>query len=72
MRYSKFIVLFVIISNIGYTAACLYVFLKTGLEPVTLTVSWFAFTTGELLALAGIRIKKTSKGDESNENQLDS
>lgn len=58
MRYSKWIVAVVIALNAAFTAAVFYVFLKVGDEPSTLIAAWFAFTTGELLALAGIKRKE--------------
>ncbi len=68
-RYSKFIVTAVIVLNILFTAAVLYVFLKTGNEPSTLIASWFAFTTGELLMLSSIKKVKEKKGSgEKDEN----
>lgn len=45
-RFSKIIVALVIILNILFTAAILYIFFKIGNEPVTLIGCWFAFTTG--------------------------
>lgn len=54
-RFSKKIVVLVIIANIVFTAAVLYIFLRTGSEPAALIAAWFAFTTGELGALAGLK-----------------
>lgn len=54
-RFSKKIVVLVIISNIVFTASVLYIFLRTGHEPTALIAAWFAFTTGELGALAGLK-----------------
>jgi hypothetical protein len=68
MRFSKFIVTLVIALNVLFTVAALYVFMKVGSEPVTLIASWFAFTTGELLALAGIKRKEIHAGNSGNEN----
>lgn len=63
--YSKFIVAAVIVLNALFTAAVLYVFLKTASEPSTLIVSWFAFTTGELFMLSSIKkIKEKGKGEK--------
>jgi ABC-type phosphate transport system permease subunit len=67
-RFSKFIVTVVILLNILFTAAVLYVFLQTGSEPMTLIGCWFAFTTGELWMLSSIKKTKVNKRDgESNE-----
>ncbi len=54
-RFSKRIVAVIITANILFTAAILYIFLRTGSEPSTLVIAWFGFTTGELGALAGLR-----------------
>ena len=68
-RFSKFIVTVVILMNILFTAAVLYVFLQTGSEPMTLIGCWFAFTTGELWMLSSIKKSKVKKeGDDINEN----
>ncbi len=58
MKYSKIIVAFIIVANVVFAGAVLYVFLKTSSEPSALVASWFAFTTGELWATASIRKKK--------------
>ncbi|NLW92898.1 MAG: hypothetical protein GXY34_15015 [Syntrophomonadaceae bacterium] len=66
MRYSKWIVALVVLLNAVFTGAVLYVFLKTGSEPITLIGCWFAFTTGELWLLSGItkaKVKVKQGGD---------
>jgi ABC-type phosphate transport system permease subunit len=68
-RFSKFLVTMVILLNILFTVAVLYVFLQTGSEPVTLIGCWFAFTTGELWMLSSIKKTKVRKdGNDINEN----
>jgi ABC-type phosphate transport system permease subunit len=68
-RFSKFIVTVVILLNILFTAAVLYMFMITGSEPVTLIGCWFAFTTGELWMLSSIKKSKVKKeSDDINEN----
>lgn len=66
-KFSKAIVTIVIILNIIFTIAILYVFLQTSSEPSTLIGCWFAFTTGELWMLASIKKKKIKKGEETIE-----
>jgi len=61
--FSKLIVSFVIIANAVFTGAVLFVFLRTGGEPITLIGSWFAFTTVELWQLATIKKRKVDKND---------
>lgn len=54
-RFSKFIVVFVILLNVVFTAAVFYTFLQTaGNEPTELIRAWFAFTTVELWSLSKI------------------
>lgn len=66
MRFSKFIVTLVIALNIIFAGVVLYIFYRTGKEPVALIGAWFSFTTVELWALAGI--KKSERG-KLNANQ---
>lgn len=71
-KFSKFIVTLVILLNILFTAAVLYIFMQTGSEPVTLIGCWFAFTTGELWMLSSIKKSKVKKkGGKEYENQLE-
>lgn len=62
--FSKSIVTAVVFLNTVFTAAVLYVFLRVGHEPTSLIVAWFAFTTGELWMLAGIRKKKMEERED--------
>ena len=64
MKFSKAIVSTIISVNVIFTAAVLYIFYRTGAEPAVLIGAWFAFTTGELWALAGIKKKETDRGDK--------
>lgn len=63
MRFSKFIVTLVVVLNMIFTLAFLYAFMKVGAEPTALISAWFAFTTGELWFLAGIKKKKMDKSE---------
>lgn len=62
--FSKFIVGLVILLNILFTMAILYLFYLKAQEPRFLIGAWFAFTTGELWMLAGIRNTKTKAAAE--------
>ena len=64
--FSKLIVVSVILLNVIFTIATLFVFLKTSSEPSSLIVAWFSFTTVELWSLAGIK-----KAKEKKENGYD-
>lgn len=67
-KFSKSIVLAVVMLNIIFTIAVLYVFLKVGSEPTALIAAWFAFTTGELWLLANIKKEKVKRGDLQDAN----
>ena len=54
-NFSKKVVISVIILNILFTLAVMYLFLQTGSEPMTLVGAWFSFTTIELWSLASIK-----------------
>lgn len=66
-RFSKKIVALVILLNVAFTGAVLYVFLRTGNEPTTLIAAWFTFTTGELWLLSGITKTKVKEGYTSED-----
>ena len=64
-KFSKRIVVLVILLNAVFASAVLCAFWHTGGEPTALVTAWFAFTTGELLAMANIKKNKTSKTDSA-------
>lgn len=64
--FSKLIVSIIVALNSLFTVAVLYVFLRVGSEPMALIGAWFAFTTGELWLLAGIKKKKIKESEEDN------
>lgn len=59
--FSKIIVITVIVLNVIFTCAVLYIVWTGAQEPQALVVAWFGFTTTELLALAYIK-----RGDQKN------
>ena len=61
--FSKSLVLGIVLANAIFTAAVLWVFLRTGSEPQVLVGAWFAFTTGELWYLSVIKREKIKKGE---------
>jgi len=58
VKFSKKIVLLIVLMNIAFTGATLAVFWHTGNEPAVLVGAWFGFTTGELWLLSGIKKSK--------------
>lgn len=63
--YSKFIVALVILLNTAFAASVLYIYLRVGSEPKTLITAWFAFTTSELLFLAGIKRREIKEEENA-------
>lgn len=59
-----------VLLNVLFAAAVLYVFLRMGSEPTALVVAWFAFTTGELWLLAGIKKSKLKGGNEGGAKEV--
>ncbi len=66
-KFSKKVVMLVIALNVIFAATVLIIFWHVHIEPVTLITAWFAFTTGELWALAGIKREETRQGGDKNE-----
>jgi len=67
-KFSKKVVRWIITLNALFVVAVLFLYWHTGSEPATLIASWFAFTTGELWALAGIKKEETRKGGSDDES----
>ena len=67
-KFSKTIIGLIIAANIVFTIAVLVIFVHVGSEPSTLIAAWFAFTTGELWMLAGIKKAKLKKDSEFRED----
>lgn len=59
--------IFVFTSVILYTIAVLVIFYRQGLEPTTLTVSFFGLFGGEITLLALIKRLKLKKEDKDSE-----
>ncbi|SUB74362.1 hypothetical protein [Peptoniphilus indolicus] len=57
-NYSKFWVSTIIMLNVIFVVAIIYLFNNTGGEPSTLITAWFSFSTVELWQLARIKVKK--------------
>lgn len=62
--FSKIIVLLVVIMNVGFSAAVLYISNAGRVVPDSLIAAWFSFTTGELWILSGIKKTKLKNKDQ--------
>ena len=67
MKFSKLIVALVILLNVTFTVAALYIFYRIGSEPAALIAAWFGFTTVELWALAGIKKREIETQNDKEE-----
>lgn len=68
-KFSKKVVRWIIMLNALFVVAVLFLYWHTESEPSTLIASWFAFTTGELWALAGIKKEETRQGGDSDDDK---
>lgn len=69
-KFSKALVMFIVAANLFFTVAVLLIFLTVGNEPGTLIAAWFAFTTGELWFLSGIKKSKIRGGTEDGTKEV--
>lgn len=69
MKFSKMVVILIILLNILFTIGVLIVFSKTSCEPTALVAAWFSFTTGELFALSSIKKKEIKKEQEDQKDE---
>lgn len=67
MKFSKVIVAFIIIINILFCIAALYINYKGYAVSDSLIVSWFSFTTAELWGLAFIKGKEIKHSEDSTD-----
>lgn len=65
--FSKVIVSLVIMLNVIFTVAVLYIFYHTGVEPVVTVGAWFSFTTAELWVLGTIKKKEITEENKIGE-----
>ena len=79
LRFSKMIIIAVIIMILIFTGCILYIFYDKGNEPTVIIASFFAFMTGEVFALAKLKLteiniegsnKKKEIEEEKNGNSI--
>lgn len=64
-KFSKFVVIVLVILTIGFTSTVLYLMSEGMDEPDTLIRYWFTGFVSEMLALAGIKVTKIVKSHRS-------
>lgn len=70
-KFSKMIVIIIVVLGILYAIGAQYVTMITAQYPTTLTCSFYAFLTTELVSLSHIKIKKTSVKSSNTERYDD-
>ena len=65
LRFSKMVIIAVIIMILIFTGSVLYIFYKKGAEPTVIIASFFAFMTGEVLALAKLKLSEITVGEKN-------
>ena len=68
LRFSKIIIIIVIILVIIFTGSVLYIFNNKASEPTAIITAFFAFMTGEILALAKLKLAEISAEVENAKN----
>ena len=71
IKFSKKIVVLVIVMNIIFTLKVFDVFQNTGSEPMTLVGAWFGFTTVELWSLSKIKRNEDELASQHYNNDDD-
>lgn len=70
-KFSKIIVIIIVVLGILYAAGAQYVTMITAQYPTTLTCSFYAFLTTELVTLSQIKINKTANKSSNNQRYDD-
>lgn len=68
-EYSKALLKKIILANIIFTVIVLFIFYKTGLEPIAVCTGWYGFWGVEVWKMANIKTEKIrgeNNGYESN------
>lgn len=69
LRFSKMVIIAVIIMVLIFTGCVLYIFNKKGAEPTVIIASFFAFMTGEVFALAKLKLSEITTENNNNNNK---
>lgn len=71
LRFSKIVIIIVIIMVLIFTGFILYVFYKKGTEPTVIIASFFTFMTGEVLALAKLKLAEIKEEDKLKKKDIE-
>jgi len=70
-KFSKGLIVLIVLSNMVAAGISFWLFAKTGGEPVATLGVWFGFSTGELWIMATVKkakIKNSKEGAGNDEN----
>ena len=65
--FSKILILLIVVLNIWFVCQMIQLLPQLDFEPIALIGGWFAFTTGELWALATIKKRKINQLPQEEE-----
>lgn len=69
LRFSKVVIVAVIIIVFIFTGVILYIYNNKASEPTTIITAFFAFMTGEVLALAKLKLAEIDNEKYENKNK---
>ena len=70
LRFSKMVIIAVIIMVLIFTGCVLYIFNQKGVEPTVIIASFFTFMTGEVFALAKLKLSEiTTENNNKKEKE---
>ena len=69
IRFSKMIIIIVIVIVFIFTGSVLYIFNNKAAEPTAIIAAFFAFMTGEVLALAKIKTSELSVEEKKEKKE---
>ena len=71
LRFSKIVIITVIIMVLIFTGSILYIFDRKGAEPSVIITAFFAFMTGEILALAKLKLAEIETETKEKKKEIE-
>ena len=71
LRFSKIVIIAVIIMVLIFTGSVLYIFDRKSAEPNVIITAFFAFMTGEVLALAKLKLAEIETERKEKKKEIE-
>ena len=71
LRFSKMVIIAVIVMVLIFTGFVLFIFYKKGNEPTVIIASFFAFVTGEVWALAKLKLTEINIEGNNKKKEIE-